>query len=80
MTKYRLLSELTDPPLRPSEERSTIRYQTYELNINGVSINIGIPARECTIFEQYLEENDIEDIDNNTLKEILRKFRGIKVT
>lgn len=76
MTNFQLLTELLDPH-EPTPQRTKIKYQTYELSVEEDVISIGIPLRECERFEQYIQDNNT--IDNN-LKNILRKFRGIRIS
>lgn len=53
-----------------------INYQEYIIDVQGQELSVFIPLREYVAFEQSL--SDIESLDRDALRDILRKHRGIK--
>lgn len=70
-----------------SQEQNTIKeknpfppgvsYQEYVLEINGRDIEVFIPLRECETFEEDLS-TQTKYLDDDELRKILRKYRGIR--
>lgn len=62
------------------EEKTTlpkgINYQEYVIEVDKQEVTVFIPLRECKSFEETLY--DVERIDEDNLRDILRRHRGIK--
>lgn len=56
-----------------------IRYQEYEVVVEGEDITIKIPLRETENFENYMEKSNFKKISGDDLRQILRYYRGTKV-
>jgi len=55
-----------------------IKYQEYEMRVDGKDIMINIPLRETENFEQFIEELNTTNVTRSSLKKILRHFRGMR--
>lgn len=53
-----------------------IAYQEYIVEVGGQEKKVFVPLRECDAFENSLSK--IEELDEDELRNILRKHRGIK--
>jgi len=58
------------------EKKPKIEYQQYEIMVDSSPIEVLIPVRECSNFENKLNEYD--SLTSKKLRELLRTFRGIK--
>lgn len=55
-----------------------IKYQEYEMRVDGKDVMINIPLRETENFEQFIEELNTTSVTRSSLKKILRHFRGMR--
>lgn len=63
---------------KPKSNPSGIRYQQYEISVEGKATTVNIPVRESANFETFFMEMNKEDIEKPELKKILREFRGTR--
>lgn len=84
MTEFSLFRKLLDPNTqiiesvtKKLENAPKIRYQQYEVDIDKQTITVNIPIRECDEFEAEIA-NLSESLTESGLRNMLRKFRGIK--
>lgn len=56
---------------------SGINYQEYVLEVKNQEQNIFIPLNESEEFENILKQTDT--LDKESLRSILRKYRGIRI-
>lgn len=70
---FSLIREIQNPQKIP---QTGIKYQEYTIQLEENSYQgIGIPLKECPIFEQTISDKDY--ISKRVLKELLRQHRGI---
>lgn len=55
-----------------------IKYQEYEMQVEGKNVIVNIPLKETENFEQFIEELNITSVSRSSLKKILRHFRGMR--
>lgn len=78
MKTFTLIKQLQEPedkaksPFPPG-----IKYQQYELDIQGDTRRIYVPLREADAFEEEVLQLD-EQLTMSTLSKLLRQFRGIR--
>lgn len=78
MKAFTLIKQLQEPedkavsPLPPG-----IKYQLYELDIQGDTRRVYIPLREADAFEEAVQQIE-EQLTTSTLSKLLRQFRGIR--
>lgn len=77
MKDFPLIRQLDHPEEDKPSSTSGIKYQQYELEIQGNPRVINIPLRETEAFEQALENLET-DLDEDALRTLLRNFRGIR--
>jgi hypothetical protein len=61
----------------PSPMAEGIKYQQYELDVDGKVQVVNIPLRESDAFEKTITETK-EPLTRKTLKRILREHRGVR--
>lgn len=79
--KFKLINEMMKKPSKEEvskTEKTNIKYQEYDLLVEGKVQTVLIPVRECDLFEETLE--DFETINKVQLRKILFKHRGIRKT
>lgn len=79
---FSLLQQLNEKHDKVTEESPFppgIKYQEYTLEIDGNDVQVFIPLRECEAFEETLSTQS-KYLDGDTLRDVLRKHRGIKQT
>lgn len=62
--------------IKNTQPAFTIKYQEYEIVVEGKAQTVFIPVRETELFEKTLEK--YEQIGKHDLREILRMHRGIR--
>ena len=77
MGKFNLLDQLNSG--QSVTPKPKITYQTYEIMVEGEILSVGIPMRVAKDFEDEMSYYDIDNMDSQMLRAIVRKFRGIKV-
>jgi len=77
MEKYSLIGQLDETQETPEPKLPPgIKYQQYEILVEGKEMVVNIPLRETATFEQILSE--YETIDREQMNEVLRHVRGIR--
>ena len=74
MTKFSLIKNLEKEQSAP--KGSGITYQAYEVPVDGKPARVLAPIRECDDFETSLE--DYDKLEEQSLKQLLRKHRGLR--
>ena len=77
---FSLLQQLNEEEHRIVEENPFppgVDYQEYTLEVSGEESTVFIPLRECDAFEETLS-TQTKYLDDEELRRILRKHRGIK--
>jgi len=78
MHEFSLIKQLNNVEVKqPCGLAEGIRYQQYELTVEGGIITVNIPLRESEHFETALSERNTI-ITRQSLKILLREFRGIR--
>jgi hypothetical protein len=82
MSKVPLLNQLNKKLSEDEDKKSSplaegIKYQQYEVEVNGKPTTVNIPLREAANFEARIVEHD-GALTRKTLKVLLREFRGIR--
>jgi hypothetical protein len=75
MSTFSLIKQLD--AAKPISKLNNINYQSYELVVENQTQKIKIPKRVATQFENEISTLT-EQINNTTLKKLLRDFRGIR--
>ena len=81
MSKVPLLNLLNKKLAEEANEESSplaegIKYQQYELKVDGKPFNVNIPLREAANFEERIVKQD--ELTRKIMKALLREFRGIR--
>lgn len=63
---------------KPEKEKNKpkIKYREYVLSVEGNDVSVLIPLRECSNFEDRVDEIDF--IGKYDIMKLLREFRGIR--
>jgi len=78
MTKFPLIHKFENPDKEDHTPLPRgIKYQEYELPYLSESITVFVPLKESEAFETEVSKIERE-LDRDTLKRLLHKFRGIR--
>jgi len=77
VSNFSLIRDLNKPSEKPKKQEPAygIKYQSYELQVEGKDIPVLIPIRECENFENVI--SNIEDLTESKLKQVTRDMRGL---
>jgi len=78
MENFSLIKKLNkSDDKKPSPMAEGIKYQQYELEVDGKVQVVNIPLRETESFEKTIIETE-EPLTRKSLKKILREHRGVR--
>lgn len=78
MSDFSLIKNLNTQSKKPKEQKPTgygIKYEQYDVSVEGKEITVLIPLRECTNFENKITQ--IKDLTPEKLKQVTRELRGL---
>ena len=77
MSAFNLINDLNNPSEKPSEPVSTIKYQSYIVEVDQKDVTVKVPNSAAKDFEREIAELT-ENITKRKLTYLLRNHRAIR--